>query len=119
MKLHYFLTVLNGISAEKNDRPKGPHVSMSEIRTNWKDAVCIVEPDSCQETIVIKGETEGSIELTKEDYKPKMHQKWVIEVPSNMEIKLQWEKMDLEWHRFCAYDKVHIVDANRGSRLGR
>lgn len=120
MKLHYFLTVLSGISAKKNEsKPKNAWLDMSEVRTNWKDAVCIVEPDNCKETILIRGETEGSIELTEEEYRPRIAKKWVIEVPANLEIKLQWETMDLEWHKHCAYDRVHIIDAKRGSRLGR
>lgn len=142
MKLHYFLTVLNGIDAERNStRPKiqrGPKPArsdMSQIRTNWKDPFCLVNPgdercSACDFKISMSDlnkdgvgliEVVGAANAAKGDvvYENNMSCKWTIGVPDDKQIMLKWTRMDLEWHRFCAYDRVHVFDSKRKSRLGR
>lgn len=138
MKLHYFLTVLTGLDAKRERIQRGPKPArsdMSQIRTNWKDPFCLINPgdercSACDYKISMSDLNEdgfGLIEVVSANkaakgnvaYANNMSCKWTIGVPDNKVIMLQWKRMDLEWHRYCAYDRVHVFDSKRKSRLGR
>ena len=122
MKLHCLLSVLSGIAESKksHNRGKAPREDMSQVRSHWKDAMCILEPTKCNKTCTkTLTALKGEINVTAAEYQASKHCAWTIKVPVGKEIRLQWTRMDLEWHKHCAYDKVHIVDGLSGSRLGR
>jgi len=122
MKLHCLLSVLSGIAESKksDNRGKAPREDMSQVRSHWKDAMCILEPTKCNKTCTkTLTALKGEINVTAAEYQASKHCAWTIKVPVGKEIRLQWTRMDLEWHKYCAYDKVHIVDGLSGSRLGR
>ena len=133
MKIQYFLTVLSGISAKKQEeRGKPGRADFSQIREDKHNPICLLDPskprcdtmrDSCTFNIKIAEPhlMEGVIEVGREatvNYGNMQSCKWEIELPSDYEILLQFESMNLEWHRNCYYDKLHILDGS-GGRLGR
>ena len=122
MKLFSLLSITSVLGKVDRERGKGGRTDMSSIRSEWKDPVCVLNPvlcaDDCGPTRTFTS-LEGEINLSQSEYRSNKNCKWTIEVPPGKEIRLQWVRMDLEWHKLCAFDKVHIVDMINGSRLGR
>ena len=89
---------------------------MSGIRTNWRDPKCLIEPESCNKKCKKTfNSSRGKIEVDEKMYKNFQACQWTIKVPIGKEISLQFTKMDLEWHKYCAYDKVSTGITNFSS----
>ena len=107
MKFLNLLAVTTANHLVKHPKDKRPRQDMSGVRTNWRDPKCLLEPESCNENCKLTfHSSRGKIEVDKELYKNFQACQWTIKVPAGKEISLQFTKMDLEWHKYCAYDKV-------------
>lgn len=110
MKIFNLLAVASATELVKNPKDKRPRQDMSGVRTNWRDPKCLIEPESCN-TKCMKTfhSSRGKIEVDEEMYKNFQACQWTIKLPIGKEISLKFTKMDLEWHKYCAYDKVSEV----------
>ena len=62
----------------------------------------------------------GNITFGSDDYQNGRSCLWKIDIPADREISLKFvDDFDVEWHNWCAFDKVHIYDGVDNNRLGR
>lgn len=62
----------------------------------------------------------GNITFGSDEYRSGRSCLWKIDIPADREISLKFvDDFDLEWHNWCAFDKVHIYDGVDNNRLGR
>jgi len=114
------LFITGTIAGKADSRAKSGRQDISNDRYIWQTPRCLTVPDmcdaGCNEVITTSF---GEINFTAEDYATKKHCLWTIDIPADREIKLQFTRMDLEYHNRCGYDKVHVFDGTDQQRLGR
>ncbi|CBY06856.1 unnamed protein product [Oikopleura dioica] len=64
----------------------------------------------------------GSIILNSTLHDGITHCLWTIEAENDQNIMLKFDKsfgFDIEYHRQCGFDKLHIIDGNTNVRMAR
>lgn len=110
-------------AAERAQGKRGNEVQAEVDRYFWQHPRCKAVETLCDPTCMGDfTEDTGSITVGPGDYKSMKNCLWNIKVDPTKAIQLQFNKshgFGVEYHRNCAYDKIHIFDNLDNSRLAR
>lgn len=120
MKLGAFL-IATTMAGRADKRGKSGRRDMSNERYIWQSPRCMVNEALCDQTCNLEiNQSFGNITFGSDEYQSGRSCLWKIDIPADREISLKFvDDFDLEWHNWCAFDKVHIYDGIDNNRLGR
>lgn len=115
-----FLTIAN---AERAAGKRG-NTEVNNDRFIWQHPRCMADPALCDQCTFEFNTLSGNITISPEDYTNYKNCLWKINIPETKNVLLKFNKdhgFGIEYHRNCAYDKLHIYNNlnNSPSRISR
>jgi len=111
-----------GCNAERAKGKRG-NLDQSKERYIWTTPRCLSVPEMCDPTCMQNFDSDtGKITIGPDEYTNMRNCLWRIEVSDQKTLQLQFNQtfgFGIEYHRNCAFDKIHVFDQNDNSRLAR